>query len=94
MRHFTAEAWYKVAGRGDVASVRNDEEYENGKGHLVGEKVLIDGQVYTVKGVEAYCLMTIRRGSPIGLLVAERRSTPPTTVERDSVTASAVKLDK
>jgi hypothetical protein len=71
MREFKAENWWRAIGRGDVASVINDEDFEKDECHLFGEKVLIDGHVYTVKGVEAHCLQTIRKGSPISLLVAE-----------------------
>jgi hypothetical protein len=74
MREYKAVDWHRVTGRGDVANVLNDEEYENGKSHLIGEKVLIDGQVYTVAGVEAFALRIIPKGSPIGLLVREPRS--------------------
>lgn len=76
MREFTSEGWWYLKDRGDVASVLNDEEYENGKGHLVGETVKIDGFVYTVKGVEAYAKPIIRKGERINLLVAEPRQGP------------------
>ena len=74
VREFKADDWWHIKGRGDVASVRNDEEYENGCRHLIGEKVSIDGHVYTVKGVEAPCIQTIRKGVVIGLLVHEPRA--------------------
>ena len=75
--------WFHIAGRGDVASVSNDEDYENDRGYLVGEQVLIDGVIYTVKGVEAWALRIIVKGAPIGLLVKE-----PRQISTDDASAS------
>jgi hypothetical protein len=69
MRKFDAEGWYEITGRGLVVSVRNDEDFAKDSTHLIGEIVRIDGVEYKVKGVEAFALATIRKGSPIGLLV-------------------------
>lgn len=69
MRKFTAEGWFDITGRGRVASVRNDEDFDRDTKHLIGERVEIDGAVYEVLGVESYALQTIRKGMPIGLLV-------------------------
>ena len=69
MRQFKAEDWYDIKGRGRVASVLNDEEYERDTRHLFGEVVSIDGQTYRVLGVESYAIQTIRKGMPIGLWV-------------------------
>lgn len=69
MRSYHANDWFDIKGRGRVAEVRNDEEFQRDKGHLIGEVVEIDGKQYKVLGVESYALATIRKGSPIGLLV-------------------------
>lgn len=73
MREFHVEEWFHIKGRGDVAAVRNDEEFERDTGHLIGEKVMLDGVVYTVKGVESHAITPIRKGAPIALLIAEPR---------------------
>lgn len=66
--------WFHLKGRGDIACVLNDQDFDNdGSFHMVGEKVLIDGHVYTVKGVETWCILHIGKGQPIGLLLAEPR---------------------
>lgn len=74
MRSFKVLDWFHIKDRGDVASVLNDADYENNTGHLIDERVLLDGVPYTVKGVEAWALQTIRKGALIGLLVAETRA--------------------
>jgi len=58
-----------VKGRGLVFGVRNDEEFAKDSQHMIGEVVAIDGETYKVRGVEAFALGTIRRGSPLGLWV-------------------------
>ena len=70
MRSFHAEDWYRIAGRGDVATVINDEDFENGTGHMQGERVFIDGALYVVKGICCWATFRIPKGAPIGLLVA------------------------
>ena len=69
MREFHVLDWYHVTGRGDVAYVLNDEEYENGRGHMIGETVLLDGKEYVVKGIEYHCVLTVPKGVNIGLHV-------------------------
>jgi len=69
VRSYSAIDWYEIKGRGKVASVINDQEFERDTRHLWGEEVLIDGLPYIVRGVESYALQTIRVGAPIGLLV-------------------------
>lgn len=82
MREFKALDWYHLKGRGDVACVLNDEDFENdGRHHMIDEKVLIDGHVYTVKGVETFAILHIRKGSSIGLLLAEPRRTDDAACE-------------
>lgn len=71
MRQFKAQSWFHIKGRGHVVSVINDEDFEKDSHHLLGEQVSIDGVIYTVKGVEAYCLQTVRKGASIGLLVVD-----------------------
>lgn len=75
MREFHVEHWFHIKDLGDVAEVRNDEEFERDRGHMMGEKVSLDGVVYTIKGIESYCITPIPKGSPIGLLIAEPRDT-------------------
>jgi hypothetical protein len=73
VRSYTATGWFHIKGRGDVAAVVNDEEFQRDTQHLIGERVMIDGNVYTVVGVETFCLEWIREGAPISLLVKEGR---------------------
>lgn len=58
---------YHITGRGDAFSVEAPFDFED-RSVLYGP-AKIDGTVYEVIGVEAYAMVKIRKGSPIGLLV-------------------------
>ena len=62
---------FEVDERGTVYVVENDKERSNtgDKDGLIGSEVVIDGNEYIVKGVEAFALPMIRKGTYIGLLV-------------------------
>lgn len=70
---FTAEDWFTIKDRGDVASVRIDRDCRKDELLQTFRRVVIDGDEYEVSDVESWCLETIRRGSPIGLLVKSGR---------------------
>ena len=60
---------YEIKGIGTVFVVKNEVERNRDSNNLVGKKVIIDGIQHKVKGVESFCLPTIRKGDKIGLLV-------------------------
>lgn len=63
---FNIEKW------GKVVLVYCDKDRDRTElANLVGTDVLIDGLEHTIKGVESYALPTIRKGTPIGLLIDE-----------------------
>lgn len=70
--NFTVVEWFPMTGRGDVATVYLDRDCEKNKLRETFKRVVLDGKEYDVKGVESWCLHTIRRGSLIGLLVEKR----------------------
>lgn len=70
---FTASEWFPLKGRGYVAAVSIDRDCEKAKLLETFRRCVIDGREYEVTGVESTCLHTIRKGSPIGLLVKERK---------------------
>lgn len=69
---FTAERWYHIKGRGDLAEVRIDRTCQRDKLVETFKRSIIDGKEYEVTAVEAYCIHVISEGSPIGLLVGKR----------------------
>ena len=69
---FTASAWYRVKGRGWMASVECDVERDRGNPGLAGRLVIVDGEMFFCVGVERNMpLGPIRPGERIGLLVQE-----------------------
>lgn len=68
MREYQSKYEYKINGKTCYA-VTNDERFKKDSDHLIGERVLIDGNQYVVKAVEAHCLESIREGAEIGLMV-------------------------
>lgn len=66
---FTAEDWFTLEGRGDVAAVRNDRRRPRDQLLTDLRRVVIDGEEYEVIGVESWAIDPIREGAPIGLLV-------------------------
>lgn len=69
--------WYSVFGRGDaVAGFKNPEECNRDDLKVyIGQKVLIDGHEYTIKGVESFAVERQRKGWDLGFLLAEPRVT-------------------
>lgn len=59
---------YELKGRGKIFIVENDKDRDTSNNDLIGSKVIIDGQQYTVKGVESFTLQKINKGQKIGLL--------------------------
>ncbi len=75
MRTFVAIDYFDIKGRGRVwtgdspITFDRDTEYQQ----LLGEWMIDHpeaeaGYVYTVTAVEMYCIRTIHKGAPIGLL--------------------------
>lgn len=62
---------FELKGRGIVYCVEYKGEtiYKSKVNTLVGSKVKIDGNEFTIKGVESYAIETISDGQKIGLLV-------------------------
>lgn len=71
MEQFTSEDKFEIAGRGTAYAVRLPETMDNEKigERYIGKQVMIDGKVFTVKGVEAWAIPTLRAGAPISFLV-------------------------
>lgn len=76
MLKFHAEDWFEIAGRGRVASVRNPQRYDREACPYIGQVVEIDGERFTVLGVESFAISPIREGAPIGLLVGPPPPSP------------------
>lgn len=76
---FAGAEWYHLKDRGDVASVTLNRNCERNRLLETFRRVVIDGQEYTVLGVESWALSTIRKGQKIGLLVVGGRRTNPDT---------------
>ena len=60
---------YEIKGRGTVFMVENDKDRQTDNTGLIGKVVTIDNVFYKVKGVESKCMLTIRKGDLIGLLI-------------------------
>jgi hypothetical protein len=71
MEQFTTTDQNEIVGRGTVFIVTNPQERDRGElnSHYLGSEVMINGQVYKVKGVESYTVPIIYKGMKIGLLV-------------------------
>lgn len=71
-RSFTAIEWYRIKGRGKVATIANLPKDEYDPDNFRGQKVCIDGRLYRVHGVESFAVVrsksTPYRGK-FGLLV-------------------------
>jgi hypothetical protein len=74
---FTDPEWFKVdGGKGDAAVVPNPHECDDFY-HLIGQHVLIDGQVRRVRGVERFMHMPPwRAGERISLWLYPTPSAP------------------
>lgn len=72
---FKSLGWHRVKGRGWLASVESDKEYDRSHPEIIGERVLIDGEEFLVKAVERFMpLPPIYPGERIGLLVEKCES--------------------
>ena len=71
MGKFIAIEWYYNKNIGTVAVVKNNETVHRKDHHLLNEIVLIDGEEYTIIGVESYLRPIIFKGEKIGLLVSK-----------------------
>jgi hypothetical protein len=66
---FTALDWFNIKDRGDCACVKLDRDTRD-FAHLVGQSVLIDGELFTCLGVERRAhIAPWKAGEPIALLV-------------------------
>lgn len=65
------KVWYRVKGRGWLTQVPLDRDVHDEKfEHLVGKRVLIDGELFECAGVERFAHMPpFLAGEMIGLLV-------------------------
>lgn len=71
MNDFQALEWWELRGRGWVANIAGIDGFNPRP--LVGQQVRIDGEGYTVLGVETFALLDHGvAGLPFGLLVGER----------------------
>ncbi len=73
MRSFAVVDWFHITGRGWVATTHSDRSCDRFQfdADLLGTDVLLDGNQYTVRGVEQRRPGTpIGVGEPIGLLIA------------------------
>ena len=68
---FYAKEKYHLKGRGDVYMIKSDRECFFNEATSVFSKipVVIDGELFQVKGVEAFAKEKILKGDDIGLLV-------------------------
>jgi len=70
MISFASTEWHHIKSRGWVAMTVCDRERPRDNTGLTGKAVLIDGEKYTVRGVERRLPeWPIAKGEPIGLLV-------------------------
>lgn len=69
MLQYTSLSTYNIKGRGKVFVVENHKTMDNPALELIGTDVIIDGEKYNVKSVEAFAIMRILEGQKIGLLV-------------------------
>jgi len=68
---FSAEDWHTIKGRGRVATVRWPSQGLR-KRDVNGRRVVIDGTIYTVNGIEAFAIPEPECFKhPVGLLVSE-----------------------
>jgi hypothetical protein len=67
--YFTALDWFHLNGRGDVAVVTLDRDCQRSEMLTLFARVRIDGNEYTVKGIESFAVEQQRKGWTIGLLV-------------------------
>ena len=69
---FISHSSYTVNGRQcfSITNPTTTERSDLGR-QWHGKEVLIDGKRYRVVGVESYCIITIREGMTIGLMVEE-----------------------
>ena len=68
LREFTAEDWFTIPGRGGAAAIAGIPGLDALT--LLGQRVKIDGKVYSVKGVEWNLVQSV--GRKFSLLVGER----------------------
>jgi hypothetical protein len=80
MREFTSLTKYSVRGE-TVFAVALDRDSERAMlfHELKTEGVMIDGREYELLGVESFAIPTLRKGSPIGLMV--RPAAQPTQTQ-------------
>lgn len=77
MQTFKATVSYCINGRGVVYAGPSPFEFQRDKSleAFAGEWQIdhpdTTGRVFRVVGVESHCLLTIRKGEPIGLMVEE-----------------------
>ena len=77
MRTFKTDGSYSIAGRGVVYTGASPFEFQRNKSldAFSGEWQIdhpdTTGRVFRVVGVESQCLLTIREGAPIALMVKE-----------------------
>ena len=73
-RSFSADDWVYIPGRGWAAITQCPEYWDKNlppNGWGLGDEVLIDGRLYTVRGIESYAMPSLSKGTPIGLLVGD-----------------------
>ena len=68
LREFVAEDWFEIPGRGAAAVIAGIPGLDALT--LLGQRVKIDGKVYSVKGVEWNLVQSV--GRKFSLLVSER----------------------
>lgn len=68
MLEFENAEKFDVAGRGTIFAVKNPVAC-TGFSHLLGQTVKINGELWTVRGVESFATAHKSVGTPIGLLV-------------------------
>ena len=91
MHTFKAHSTYQISGRGVVFCGPSPFEFQRDKSmdEFAGEWQIdhpdTNGKVFRVIGVESHCLLTIREGALIGLMV-EERGQPNVAVERQDRT--------
>lgn len=73
MTNFVSESKYEIKGRGTVFVVdlqaNNVSPYRKEWKNILGSDVAIDGEVYKVKGIEAFATAMDVPHSKVGLLV-------------------------